>query len=116
MYDRMALTVSGRPHVLNVDILWGKAVSVLFNHSHPKIVVDCGAISVLPGASFRLDCCMASSTLVQLSARSDSVSPPTYRSSATLAAIPSWIRCPMTRHINSSRAVSEPGMPIAHRV
>ena len=57
-----------------------------------------------------------SSTRLQLDRGVSGESPPQLRSSASLVTQPPLIKSPRTRHIFSSRAVSEPGILIADLV
>ena len=80
------------------------------------MVVLRGQIMVLDGESLRLHFWTASRILFQLISSSSGESAPQYKSSASFAAIPSSRLSPSMRHMSSSRAVSDPGTPIADRV
>ena len=70
---------------------------------------------VLDAERERSHLCRACKTFFQFDRSSPGDFPPQYRSSAVLAAIPSFNRSPSTRLMSSSRAVSEPGVPMADR-
>ena len=84
-------------------------------HTHPSIVVDQEQAIVLEADSRGLHVCRAFNTLLQFS-RSSREFPPKYKSSARVDTKSTWIWSPYTRHMSSSRAFSEPGIPIAHLV
>ena len=70
---------------------------------------------VLDAERRRSHLCRACKTFFQFDSSSLGEFPPQYRSSAILARIPSFNKSPSTRLMSSSRAVSEPGMPMADR-
>ena len=92
----------------------GLADSVPWDQIQPRMVVDFGQIMALVGDKRkpRLQRSRDSSTRLQLYRRDSDDSSPQWRSSASLATQPSWIRSPRTRHVISSRAASKPGIPI----
>ena len=108
-------TVSSLLQDARAAIRCGEAWRVPESQIQPIITVDLGLMTVLEAESLRLHLEGAWSTRFQFCSHSSGKSVPRYRSSALLATTPSWIRCPSTRHMSSSKAVSEPGMPIAER-
>ena len=85
-------------------------------HTHPRTVTSFGAITVLDADRVRLAFIKHWRTNAQFLSRSRGLLPPIYRSSANLATYPRAIRSPSTWFNISSSAVSEPGIPMAHRV
>ena len=73
-------------------------------------------MTVLKADSLRLQRSSASSKRRHISRSASGVSAPQLRSSVSLAMQPSCIRSPRTRLINSSRTVSDSGIPITDRV
>ena len=94
---------------------WGLAESEPALQIQPRVVVVLGLMMVLWADKCRLQLCRACRTLFQLQSSSWGVLSPQYRSLAILATDPSCSNGPRTRHITFSRAVSEPGIPIAER-
>ena len=87
-----------------------------YSQIQPKITVDLGLMTVLEAESLRrLHLERAWSTRFQWYSNSAGESALQHRSSEILTTTPSWIRFPSTRHMSSSKAVSESGMPIAER-
>ncbi len=116
MKDQRPRTVWGGGHDDNVAMRWGLADNRPCVQIHPKIVVLRGQMVVLAGDSLMLLFRRASRIRVQFTRSSSGVSAPQYRSSASFAATPSFRQSPRMRHISSSRAVSDPGIPMADRV
>ena len=93
----------------------GLALEVPEFQTQPSIVVDWGLVIVLCGKRRRSRLCRACSTFFQFERSSPGELPLQYRSSAILVTIPSFNRSPSTLLMSSSRAVSEPGMPMTDR-
>ena len=109
-------TVGGNLQVANTFTRCGSTDREPACHIQPRITVFLGATMVFLADKTNDAFCKASNTLSKPCNASSGVLPPMMRSSAILATIPSWTKSPMTRHINSSRAASLPGMPMAHLV
>ena len=106
-------TVSGLLQDARVAIRFREAWRVPESQIQPNIKVDLGLMTVLKAESLRLHLERARSTRFQWCSNSFGESAPQYRSSAILATTPSWMRTPSARHMSSSKAVCESGMPIA---
>ena len=115
MNDLIWVTVSGGGHEARVAMRCGLALHVPEFQTQPSIVVDWGLMIVLGAERRRSHLCRACSTFFQFERSSPGELPPQYRSSAILVTIPSFNRSPSTLLMSSSRAVSEPGIPMADR-
>ena len=115
MKDFKRATVFGSAYVARVLRRWGLAEREAAFQSQARVVVVLGLMMVLWADKCRLHLCRACRTLFQLWSSSQGVLPPQYRSSAISATDPSCSSGPRTRHITSSRAVSNPAIPIAER-
>ena len=113
MNERRPLTVFGGSQVDNAVSLWVVAVKVPCCYFQPRTEVDFGAITVFEAERRREEFESANKTFSQFFKSSIGVSLPQYKSSAIMTTQPSTIRSPSTAHISSSRAVSDPGIPIA---
>ena len=113
MKDRIWATVSGAGQEARAAMRCGLALKVPQFQIQPSIVVDCGLMMVFDAERRRSHLWRACKTFVQFCRSSSGELPPQYRSSAILATMPSSNRSPSTRLMSSSRAVSEPGMPMA---
>ena len=110
---RSARTVIGGSHAERVAMRWGLARREPWRQIHPRMTVDFGATTVLVADRWMSHLASALRTLRQFCRSSCRELPPTYMSSAILATQPSWTKSPRIRHISSSSAVSEPGIPMA---
>ena len=90
------------------ETLCGLAVRQPWVHTHPSLLSQKPTTVDYMRRTYN--------TLVQFSRSSSGKFPPQYKSSASFDMKPAWIWSPNTRHKDSSRAVSEPGIPIAHLV
>ena len=115
MNDIIRVTVSGRGHEARAAMRCGLALKVPEFQTQPSIVVDWGLMIILGAERRRSHFCRASNTFFRYERSSPGVLPPQYRSSAILVTIPSFNRSPSTVLMSSSRAVSEPGMPMTNR-
>ena len=106
-------TVRGGSHDARVAMQCGLAFSVPWDHTHPNMTVDLGAMTVLEGDRRMLQAARAARARLQLMINYSRVLPPTYNSSAILVTMPSCKLSLGMRRISSSRAVSNPGIPIA---
>ena len=114
MKDRIRATVSGSGHEARAAMRCGLALKVPQFQIQPSIAVDCGLMMVFDAERRSSHSWRARKTFVQFCRSSSGKLPPQYRS-AILATMPSSNRSPSTRLMSSSRAVSEPGMPMADR-
>ena len=106
--DRRPWTVSGSLQVVRTDTLCGLVESLPWVQIQPRMVVERGQIIVFEAERRRPHVSRDFITLDQFARSSSGLLPPQYRSSANLAKYPACKWSPRTRHISSSRAVSEP--------
>ena len=115
MKDRIRAMVSGAGHEARAAMRCGLALKVPQFQIQPSVVVDCGLMLVFDAERQRSHLWRACKTFALFCRSSSGESPPQYRSSAILATLSSSNRSPSTRLMSSSRAVSEPSMPMADR-
>ena len=113
--NRIRVTVSGAGQEARAAMRCGLALKVPQFQVQPSIVVDCGLMMVFDAERQKSQLWRACKTFAQFCRSSSGDLPPHYRSSAILETLPSSNRSPSTRLMSSSRAVSEPGMPMADR-
>ena len=90
------------------ETLCGLAVRQPWVHTHPSLLSQKPTTVDYMRRTYN--------SLVQFFRSSSGKFPPQYKSFASFDMKPAWIWSPNTRHKDSSRAVFEPGIPIAHLV
>ena len=117
MNDLIRATVPGSGHEARVAMWCGLALKLPEFDIQISIVVDWGLTIVLDAerrrSYLRRACKTLRLFLFKFSSSSSGEFLPQYRSFAILATMPSFIRPLSTQLMSSSRAVSEPGMPMA---
>ena len=113
MNDLIRATVPGSGHEARVAMWCGLALKLPEFDIQISIVVDWGLTIVLDAERRRSYLRRACKTFLKFSRSSSGEFLPQYRSFAILATMSSFIRPLSTQLMSSSRAVSEPGMPMA---